>query len=78
MTGRTGQLGQDNWDRIVVKETRQSEHDSMDRTAWIGKLGDKHAETGSRESTGGTGLLDDSWDKATGWQDNHGRKDRTG
>jgi hypothetical protein len=50
----------------------------MDRTARIGKLGDKIAETGSRDRTGGTDQLERTFKTGQWWQDSHGRKDTTG
>jgi hypothetical protein len=50
----------------------------MDRTALIEKLGDKIAETGSRNRTGGTGQQERTIKTGQWWQDSHGRKDTTG
>jgi hypothetical protein len=71
MIAKTGHPGQDTG-------IGQSEHDSMDRTAGTGKLGDTSAETDSRERTGGRGQLERIVKTGQLHQDSSGTKGMTG
>jgi hypothetical protein len=75
MTARIGHPERNSRDKTYRKNSQ--EHENMDRTAGTQKVGDKSADTGSRDRTGGTGQPERTVETGQLCQDSRGREDAT-